>query len=302
MVLRRGVFSGDSRSAMAKKTPIPSAPPVVVGAANAARCTEDPTVPGRTFLPTPGATSFLVRVSVDAGVLLGSARGLPPPYSWTLRATSNGCSSCCVRSGISIHASDRIARRRVGDPRATSPAAAICRPRRRDGKSASGSRMAGCSPPAACRSRVGARDARAWSAARRSRGTPWSARWKAPTPCRGSLTRIVTRSGGRSPVAATGQNLRGSPCPSRVAVRTNRADSNARGRETRPACSMRIRETTMPASEDLSRCEKCGRALATRLRREGDRVRTYLECPDCIRPSDDRPGSEPAEPAAPPGE
>ena len=31
MVLRRGVFSGDSRSAPAKKTPIPSAPPVVVG-------------------------------------------------------------------------------------------------------------------------------------------------------------------------------------------------------------------------------------------------------------------------------
>ncbi len=100
--------------------------------------------------------------------------------------------------------------------------------------------MAGCSPPAACRSRVGARDARASSAAWRSRGTPWSGRWKGPAPSRGSLTRIVTRSGGRSPVAATGQNRRGSPCPPRVAVRAIRADSNARGRETRQACSMRI--------------------------------------------------------------
>lgn len=62
------------------------------------------------------------------------------------------------------------------------------------------------------------------------------------------------------------------------------------------------RESTMPASEDFPRCEKCGRALATRLRREGDRVRTYLECPDCTRPSDDRPGSEPDEPMTPPEE
>ena len=65
---------------------------------------------------------------------------------------------------------------------------------------------------------------------------------------------------------------------------------------------MRIDETTMPASEESPRCEKCGRALATRLRREGDRVRTYLECPDCIRPSDDRPGSESQEPMTPPEE
>ncbi len=201
--------------------------------------------------------------------------GLPPHYSWTLSATSNGCSSCCVRSVISIHASDRIARRRAGDPRATSPAAAICRPRRRDGRSASGSRMAGCSPPAACRSRVGARDARASSAARRSRGTPWSGRWKAPAPSRGSLTRIVTRSGGRSPVAATGQNLRGSPCPSRVAVRTIRTDSNARGRETRRACSMRIRETTMPASEEsltLREVRACPRDPAATRGRSGAHV------------------------------
>jgi hypothetical protein len=62
------------------------------------------------------------------------------------------------------------------------------------------------------------------------------------------------------------------------------------------------RETTMPASEEFPRCEKCGRALATRLRREGDRVRTYLECPDCTRPSDDRPGSERDEPTTPPEE
>ena len=43
------------------------------------------------------------------------------------------------------------------------------------------------------------------------------------------------------------------------------------------------RETTMPASEESPRCEKCGRALAT-------------------RPSDDRPESEPDEPMAPPEE
>jgi hypothetical protein len=223
-----------------KKTPVPSAPPVVVDAAKAATCTEDPTGPGRTFLPTPGAKSFLVLVSVAARVLFGSAQGLPPNYSWTLSATSDGCSWCCARSVISIFARGRIARRCAGDPCATLPAAAIFCPRWRGRRSGSGSRMAGCSPPAACRSRVGARDARASSAARRSRGTPWSGRWKGPAPSRRSLTRIVTRSGGRSPVAATVQNLRGSPCPSRVAVRVIRADSSARGRETRRACSMRI--------------------------------------------------------------
>ena len=62
------------------------------------------------------------------------------------------------------------------------------------------------------------------------------------------------------------------------------------------------REITMPDPEEFPRCEKCGRALATRLRREGDRVRTYLECPDCTRPSDDRPGSERDEPMSSPEE
>ena len=46
----------------------------------------------------------------------------------------------------------------------------------------------------------------------------------------------------------------------------------------------------MPTLGEVPRCEKCGRALATRMRREADRVRTYLECPDCVLPS-----PEPAE-------
>jgi hypothetical protein len=58
----------------------------------------------------------------------------------------------------------------------------------------------------------------------------------------------------------------------------------------------------MPASEESPRCEKCGRALATRMRREGDRVRTYLECPDCTRPSDDQSEAKSDEPVTPPGE
>jgi hypothetical protein len=54
----------------------------------------------------------------------------------------------------------------------------------------------------------------------------------------------------------------------------------------------------MPTLGEVPRCEKCGRALATRMRREADRVRTYLECPDCVLPSpervtDEAPASEP---------
>ena len=41
----------------------------------------------------------------------------------------------------------------------------------------------------------------------------------------------------------------------------------------------------MPTLGEVPRCEKCGRALATRMRREADRVRTYLECRDCVLPS-----------------
>jgi hypothetical protein len=52
-------------------------------------------------------------------------------------------------------------------------------------------------------------------------------------------------------------------------------------------------EGTMAAAEASARCEKCGRALATRMRREGDRVRTYLECPVCTRPVEDRPEPQP---------
>jgi hypothetical protein len=51
----------------------------------------------------------------------------------------------------------------------------------------------------------------------------------------------------------------------------------------------------MPTLGEVPRCEKCGRALATRMRREADRVRTYLECPDCVVPSPEQaeaPGSE----------
>jgi hypothetical protein len=40
----------------------------------------------------------------------------------------------------------------------------------------------------------------------------------------------------------------------------------------------------MTTADESARCDKCGRALATRMRREGDRVRTYLECPACTRP------------------
>lgn len=49
----------------------------------------------------------------------------------------------------------------------------------------------------------------------------------------------------------------------------------------------------MAAAEDSTRCDKCGRALATRMRREGDRVRTYLECPVCTRPVGDGTQSRP---------
>lgn len=54
----------------------------------------------------------------------------------------------------------------------------------------------------------------------------------------------------------------------------------------------------MAAAEETARCEKYGRALATRMRREGDRVRTYLECPVCSRPVEDQPESQP-EPESP---
>ena len=43
----------------------------------------------------------------------------------------------------------------------------------------------------------------------------------------------------------------------------------------------------MTTVDESARCDKCGRALATRMRREGDRVRTYLECPVCTRPVED---------------
>ena len=55
---------------------------------------------------------------------------------------------------------------------------------------------------------------------------------------------------------------------------------------------------TMTAAEEPARCEKCGRALATCMRREGDRVRTYLECPVCARPAED-PSESPPKPDRP---
>ena len=48
----------------------------------------------------------------------------------------------------------------------------------------------------------------------------------------------------------------------------------------------------MDSPADSPRCDKCGRALATRMRREGDRVRTYLECPSCVQVTDDDPPEE----------
>lgn len=49
----------------------------------------------------------------------------------------------------------------------------------------------------------------------------------------------------------------------------------------------------MTTTEESARCEKCGRALATRMRREGDRVRTYLECPVCTRPVEEQTEPQP---------
>jgi ribosomal protein S27E len=50
---------------------------------------------------------------------------------------------------------------------------------------------------------------------------------------------------------------------------------------------------SMSTADESARCDKCGRALATRMRREGDRVRTYLECPVCARPVEDETGPRP---------
>lgn len=56
----------------------------------------------------------------------------------------------------------------------------------------------------------------------------------------------------------------------------------------------------MATADESARCDKCGRALATRMRREGGQVRTYLECPVCTRPVEDetdpRPEPEKREP------
>lgn len=50
---------------------------------------------------------------------------------------------------------------------------------------------------------------------------------------------------------------------------------------------------TMATADESARCAKCGRALATRMRREGDRVRTYRECPACDRPVEEETESRP---------
>ena len=49
----------------------------------------------------------------------------------------------------------------------------------------------------------------------------------------------------------------------------------------------------MATADESARCAKCGRALATRMRREGDRVRTYRECPACDRPVEEKTESRP---------
>lgn len=55
----------------------------------------------------------------------------------------------------------------------------------------------------------------------------------------------------------------------------------------------------MATADESARCAKCGRALATRMRREGDQVRTYRECPACTRPVEEE--TEPRPEAEKPG-
>lgn len=62
---------------------------------------------------------------------------------------------------------------------------------------------------------------------------------------------------------------------------------------------MPLAEADMDSPADSPRCDKCGRALATRMRREGDRVRTYLECPSCVQVTDDPPEESSGKPAPP---
>jgi hypothetical protein len=46
----------------------------------------------------------------------------------------------------------------------------------------------------------------------------------------------------------------------------------------------------------MPKCRKCGRAMATLLKREGDAVRTYYECPACPKEAEE---AEPSGPAPP---
>ena len=54
----------------------------------------------------------------------------------------------------------------------------------------------------------------------------------------------------------------------------------------------------MPAADASAICSKCERPLNARMTREGDRARTYWECPVCDQDGEGSSGS--AEPAAPP--
>ena len=48
----------------------------------------------------------------------------------------------------------------------------------------------------------------------------------------------------------------------------------------------------------MPNCPKCGRAMATVLKREGDDVRTYYECPACPKETELE-AAEPSDPAPP---
>jgi hypothetical protein len=54
----------------------------------------------------------------------------------------------------------------------------------------------------------------------------------------------------------------------------------------------------MPAAEASATCSRCKRPLNARMKREGDRVRTYWECPVCDQASVGSSGA--GDPATPP--
>ena len=299
MVLRRGVFSGDRPSGATQKTARASAPPIVVASSCCDEMPEIPTRASRTFLPTRDAVLFSRPPK---------CRGQGVLRTGTVLASTYGVNSSCNVGWLLLvlraRRRERLRARRAGLRLARRGRPTATRGRLR--LIAGGSDAGGDVLRQSVRARLA--DGRLFvaggmSVARRGTGRPC-------VVCGAGITRDTVEREVEGPADARGlaheecyriwreesrrtgtPEATGSPCPAFARHGATSCRFAPPGPRNRSGTLYASGEDTMPTSEDVPRCEKCGRALATRLRREVDRVRTYLECPDCTLPSGGQPES-----------